>query len=176
MALPICVEAFVRLFFVVIKLAIENWFWAISILVIGFVFYKSKFLVGALGSFVNILEDLLSGLQIFSGGVLSVLGGLLAAATLSSILGLLWGLMVLTSPANLVLKIMATPFYIVLGALWGLVPLPLPLSLVISYLFKDKNVSNIVCLVPIVVVVALSLLGVDFFCSWLNFALKTLSS
>lgn len=170
MAFPICAEAYLRSFFVILRIAWDNWFWTLLIIVILGLMRKSPVMQGGLGTIIDLLQDSRIGLSIFSGGILSIAGKLLIGSFLSVLLGIIWMMMVLTnSNVNIVLKIFAMPALLVAGMIAGILPfVSIPISLVLGLLLKNKATANMTCIVTIALIAILIMLNLGWFCGTLN--------
>jgi len=174
MALPLCVEASLRAFFVGIKFAVQNWFYTLGIIVLGYIMRRSQWILAGFAWFVDLLQDSILGLGIFTGGLLAIFGKLFLGSVLAMLLGVMWVIMLLVSPANLVLKLFAAPVIFVAGVVTGIFPIPIPVSFVLAFLFKDRRMANITCLAAIVLVVLSSLLNLGFVCNAFNLIIMQL--
>ncbi len=174
MALPVCIELIFRLFFTLIKFAIENWFWLLIIMGGSFFFSKQPMLFSIVLSVVDFLMDSFSVAEAASGGILALLGGLFVSGFLAAIIGLLYGFMVLMSPANIVLKIIAFPFFVFLGAIVAVVPyVSIPFNFLFSYLLNDERMANIACIIPIALFIIIAFFT-DYACSLGNYVLEAI--
>jgi hypothetical protein len=163
MALPICAEAFIRTFWVIIKLALENWFWTIGVVVLAVGLKRSPAGVGVFGWILNTIQDLVKWFGGVAAGGFGVVGGYLIMRTPAVMLGILWGVVVLISPANLILRILTAPIALVFGTIWGFLPVPfLPLSWLYAKVFSDRGWANIACIVMLALVFILVMLDIDF--------------
>ena len=169
MSLPLCLEAFTRTFFVMIKLAMDNWFWVLIIIGITLLLKKSSVGQGVFATIIDLMNDSVTSLSFLTGGVFGFLGGLAIGSVLAIALGVVWMMMAFTSPANLLLKIFSMPVFFVIGVIAAVLPFfSIPLSLVFSFLFKDPKTANFTCIIVIVLIVLSSLLGIDFICNGFN--------
>jgi len=173
MALPMCAEAFIRSFFVILKAAAVNWFWTIMIVMIAYFLKRSPWMMGGFAIFIDFIQDTTKGLGIFSGGLLGVLGNIISlkflfATGLAVLLGIIWVMMLLISDANLVLKLFALPVVLVAGVIAGLVPfISLPFSALLAFLFNDRKMANFTCISFIALIALLNLLS-SFVCEQFN--------
>ncbi|MBU2589648.1 MAG: hypothetical protein KKA65_04545 [Nanoarchaeota archaeon] len=169
MALPLCLEAFIRTFLVMIKLAMNNWFLVLILIGITYALKKSSWGQGALGTVIDLMNDFVMGFSLLTAGFFSFFGRLFIGAGLAIALGIVWMMMALTSPANMLLKIFSMPVFFVIGVIAAVLPFfSLPMSLVLSFLFKDQKTANFTCIIAIVLIVLSSLLGIDFVCNGFN--------
>lgn len=174
MALPECLELIVRLFFTLVKFSIENWFWLLVIMGGSYFFSKQPMIFSIVISALDFLMDSFSVAQAASGGILSLLGGILISGFLAAIIGFLYGFMLLMSPANLILKLLAFPFFVLLGAVMAVIPYAsIPINFVISYVLNDERMANIACIVPVALFVILALFT-PYVCSIGNYVLKAI--
>lgn len=174
MALPVCIELVVRLIFTLLKFAIDNWFWMLIIMGLSFFFSRQPIFFSIVLSVLDFLMDSFSFAEAASGGILAMLGGLLVSGFLAAIIGLLYGFMLLMSPANIVLKLIAFPFYVLLGAIMAVVPyISIPVNFGISYALHDERIANIACIIPIVLFAILAFFT-DYVCSFGNYILKAI--
>lgn len=174
MALPACIELIFRLFFTLIKFAIENWFWLLAIMVGSFFFSKQPMLFSIVISVLDFTMDALSSVELLSGGIFAFFGGILISGFLASIIGLLYGFMVLMSQANIALKIIAFPFFVLLGAVIAVIPYAsIPFNFLFNYLLSNERTANITCLVPIALFIVLAFFT-EYVCSLGNYVLKAI--
>ena len=175
MALPACIDLIFRLLFTLIKLAIENWFWLIVILGSSFFFSKNPWMFSTVISALDFLMDSFSVVEAASGGFLALLGGIFISGFLAAIIGFLYGFMLLMSPANLILKVIAFPFFVLLGAVMAVVPYAsIPFNFIIGYLLNDERTANIACVVPAALFIMLAIFT-PYACSVGNYILKAIS-
>lgn len=169
MALPLCLEAFFRSFFVMIKLAMNNWVLVLILVGITYLMRKTSWGQGALGTVIDLMNDSVMGFSLLTAGFFSFFGRIFVGAGLAVALGIVWMMMALTSPANLLLKLFSMPVFFVLGVIAAVLPfVSLPMSLVLSFLFRDKKMANFTCIIAIVIIVLSSMLGIDFICNGFN--------
>lgn len=175
MALPICAEAFLRSFFVVIKLAVDNWFYTIGTIIICYALRRSPLMMTGFATFIDLVQDLFIGMSIFSGGLLAIVGKIFIGSALALVLGIIWVIMLLTSKANFVLKLFALPIIMVGGVIAGFVPFAsLPMSGILVFLFKDRTRANMTCILAIASIVLLSLISFGFVCNAFNWVVTLL--
>lgn len=174
MALPSCIELIVRLIFTLAKFAIENWFWLIVIMGLSFVFSRNQWLFSGVISGLDFLMDSFSVVEAASGGFLALLGGIFVSGFLAAIIGFLYGFMMLMSPANLILKILAFPFFVLLGAVMAVIPYAsIPFNFLLGYVLYDERMANIACIVPAVLFVLLAIFT-SYVCDIGNYVLKAI--
>lgn len=174
MALPVCVELVVRLIFTLAKFAIENWFWLLVIMGLSFVFSKNQWLFSGVISVIDFLMDSFSIAEAASGGILGLLGGIFVSGFLAAIMGFLYGFMMLMSPANLILKIIAFPFFVLLGAVMAVIPyISIPFNFLLGYVLSDERMANIACIIPIVLFAILAFFT-SYVCEIGNYVLKAI--
>ncbi len=176
MALDICLDAFVRAFLVMVKIAINNWFFVLLLLMIFYMLKESSVGQGIMATLIDVLNDTMLGLGLLSGGILGFAGKLFMGSALAVALGVVWMMVALTSPANLLLKIFALPVFFVLGVIAAVLPFfSIPMSFVLAFLFKDPKMANFTCIIAIVIIVMSGILGIDFVCNgfnWVAFQLQ----
>ena len=175
MALDICAEALIRLFFLTVKLLINHWGWALTIMGIALILQRFPFIIGFLGDAMDFLLDLIKDAL-----VATVIGSLIFGGLGVMIMSILWTALALGSKANIVLRLVAAPFFFLAGALVGAFPIPLPgLTIMLDYGLKNESIANYVCFVPLVLLVLAALgLGAIFgqsLCDFLNTVLLSLS-
>jgi len=169
MTLPLCLEAFTRTFFIMIKLAMNNWFLVLIIVGITYLLKKSSWGQGAFATVIDLMNDSVMGFSLLTAGFFGFFGRVFIGAGLAIALGIVWMMMAFTSPANLLLKLFSMPVFFVIGVIAAVLPFfSLPLSLVLSFLFKDSKTANFTCIIAIVLIVLSSLLGIDFVCNSFN--------
>ena len=174
MVLSQCLELIVRMIFTLIKFSIENWFWLIVIMGLSFFFSKNPWIFSGVISALDFLMDSFSVVEAASGGFLALLGGIFVSGFLAAIIGFLYGLMLLMSPANLILKVIAFPFFVLLGAVMAVIPYAsIPMNFVLGYALNDERIANITCIVPVALFIILALFT-PYACSIGNYVLKAI--
>ncbi len=174
MALEICTEAFVRLFFVTIKVLFENWGWALTFLALGLFLSRIPFVLGLVGDVFNFIADTFTSL--LAG---TIIGSLFTGALAAAGLGIFWTALVIGSRANIALRIAAAPFAFLAGAVYGLIPIPIPtpITMALDWGLKQKeSTANIICFIPAVLLVLAALFLQAFvgesLCSFVSTALS----
>lgn len=177
MVLPICVEVFVRLLFHIVKFSLHYWFYVLIFIFI-ITLLRTPMGTGVVGWMVNLIGLLPTGVTNYMGPFL---------------MAIVWGVLILQSPINIVLRIFLLPFFVAAGFAWD------ALSNWGYLLFAGTPYIGGICyllnIVPLTPVVALTLrtktintifaVGVSLFwakfwlwggCNWLNISLKTAES
>ncbi|MBT3984694.1 hypothetical protein HOD38_01665 [archaeon] len=160
--MDLCIGETLGLFFVILIFFVKNWGWTLSFIVtaavIVFLLKKFRFILGFLVDVLDALTDLV-GDALFET-VIGLIGFMIIGAIL---VGILWVAILWSSEANWILKIVATPFFLVVGAIIGAIPIPLPgLTTAIAWGLGDENYANIACFAPVVVLVLLAGLNLIF--------------
>ncbi len=160
--MDLCIGETLGLFFVIIIFFLKNWGWTLSFIAIavGIVFLLKKFIF-----VIGLLVDILDGITDLVGDALfeSVIGLIALMAVGAVLVGTLWVAILWGSEANFILKLIATPFFLVVVAIIGAIPIPLPgLTTAISWGLSDQNYANIACFAPVVVIVLLAGLNLMF--------------
>ncbi len=177
----VCVESIVMFFFLMLRglgsYALDHWGFIISLLIIFFII--SKFLpgwiLGALGDAQDTLTDLVGDVL-----VETVIGTIILAGIGGIFTSIIWVLILITSKANFLLKILTAPFFFLVGGLVGVFPIPTPgLTLALGWGMDQETFADLFCLQPFIVLIllfiALKLIFGQDFCSFLNEILNTLT-
>lgn len=166
MLLSDCSVTFITIFFELIKLGIDHIGWVLFGLLVLAVAVRSALLSGLVVEGISLLDDLIGNIEIASGGVFGVLGGLLLSVTLSVLLGLAWAMFILISPTNIILKVIAAPFYFLLGTIWGFFPWSIPgVNFGLRYILQHRMIATILCVVPVILFVLIFFFFGESICS-----------
>lgn len=172
-----CMEALLRLFFLIIRFMWEHMVWSGLILLVVGMLNRKGLLISVLAFIANLIGDTLS--STFFGAFL-----LFGVVFSSLFIGLIWVTLLLNSPMNIFVRIVLAPFFFVFGFIWGIVPLPIPLSIGINYILNQRGVNIIACISMIVLILMVIIIGSsagflgwisEYLCMWINEALKWLS-
>tara|TARA_Y100000310_G_C20662671_1_gene805643 strand:+ start:1898 stop:2452 length:555 start_codon:yes stop_codon:yes gene_type:complete len=184
--MEICPEVTVRLFFTLIKFALNNWGWVLMIFVASWILKRAATVLAIVTDVFDLITDALD----FVGGI-----GILFLGIAALVMGTFWASLLLGSRVNPIIKLISLPFFFIAGAVVGLIPIPLPgLTLAVKFTL-DSAFSAVFCLLMIVIVfivfpfllfpviaVVGGLIGItgfgleDSFCSWLNNIITNLGS
>jgi len=175
--MEICVEAVIRLFFVLIKSFISHWGLILTLLVLGFIMRKVPFLVSGI-AFV-----LVTVLDLFATVLLeTIIGTIIFLGMSSIILSFFFGLLCLSSKQNPIVKILMFPFYLLLGAILGIIPFAQSAIFIVEQLAGGKSLVEQILFIafPLIVVIILLIVLPLFFgqsyCEVVNQAVIYLST
>lgn len=185
MALSICLEAFFRLFFLIIKFWWNHLILLFLIILITYILSRTGLLgAGIFATAIDYLGDTSTTVAtLFSGGLWGITAGISVQLIIGLAVGLLWVAMLFLAPlfreetesktgvSLLIKSILAIPFFII-GFICGAIPaIPLvPISLLLSAILFFPSINLIFCL-------ALSIAPwfIPQFCLALNIILKLVS-
>lgn len=174
MALPICAEAIVRLFFVLVRLAYENWGWAILAIILV-ISIRVPVIFGIIGDIFNAL-DVIPGLNV-----------LLGIKFLSPVfVSIMWAGMVLKArTVYWPIRLAALPIFMLVGFAWDAIsnlPIPIlgnildliPLGTITSLLLSVPGVAYAVIAIPAFYGLKLWIWGSESICGLFNKILEWL--
>lgn len=175
MALPICVEVFIRILLHTLNFALHYWFWVL-IFILLLSFLRTPLGIGLVGWLVNMLGLLPIGITNYMGPFF---------------MAIVWGMMLMQAPINIVLRIILLPLFVAAGFAWdalsnwgyvvfGEVPLLgaafwllnlIPLTPIVAFCLITPTLKYVVSGV-------VTFFWVQFWvsggCKWLNIILKTI--
>lgn len=166
--LPICFDLLTRIFFITTKIIWDNIGWFLVFLAIGLILSRSPTVLGFVVEGINAVNDLLVDVIVGTGGIFGFLGGIFAVGVLSVVVGLFFSLLVLFSQTNLILRIIAFPFYFALGFAYGLFPIPLFFGVVSALMARNRTLATIICIAPIALIVLIQMAGFVLPCEFLD--------
>jgi hypothetical protein len=152
----------------------KHWGWSLTFIIIIFVLRKIPFVLGGIATFLDFISDTALATiipiifsTIATGGLMSFLG--LAEGVLvllfASLIGLLWVGIVLSSKANIILRILALPGAFLTGIVMTFIPyISLPSHMAFEYFVKNRQTANIMCIVPSVLMIILLYFLSGLFC------------
>jgi len=125
---------------------------------VAFFLNKIPYVLGLATSGIKFLLDMLKGILLET-----VIGSLIFAGFGSLLLGLVWPVIALGSKANIILRIVTAPFFMLAGAMVGaFVPIP-GMTIFLQWAMQNRSIANIMCFFPIALIFGIVLIFRYFF-------------
>ena len=165
--MDLCISALITFFVVMIKFLLVHWGWTLTIAAIAFFLNRIPYVLGLVASGIKLILTFLEGLL-----AETIIGALIFAGFGSLMLAIVWPVIALGSKANLILRIVSAPFFMIAGAFVGFI-FPFPgTTILLQWLMQNRSIANIMCFFPFLIIFGTILLfqiffGQDF-CGLLN--------
>ncbi len=141
MVLNECAEGFFRFFFIFAKFLVVHWGWTITIIIGGVI----------LAQVLNYILEWATVISSLVAGATDLLFDVIKPAEVvgAPAVGLVWVVMLWTSEAWIIMKVLLTPAFFILGLALGLAPdfgvATTVVGLIVAFLLKYKITANISC-------------------------------